>query len=759
MLALAGLAMLATPTPVAPVQPLTRPHAFPHSLLRRQNNTIDHPCARVARIYNESTPNFYGQTQVPAGLAYACITSVPLNVASAKKLLRRLPAYLNWQSTLTALANPPEEYVQKVQPPVDLIAGLGTIDANLDAGKYSNEYEFGWDLYKLFISAHDGHLNYVPDSVGAVFNWGRPVPLVSVSEDGKKLPSVFAYPDVLGSQFKNISYTPSPVVEIDGQDVFTWLENESQFAALQDRDALYNSMFYELAQVGLSTSGIGTGMFTGGGRARWKYPGHTTTLKFANGTSFTMQNYARVMANFRYIKTGEDVAKKVFYYGPALAGADEEQEEEDLPPQGPSAAVGPGYPTPVVPGPANLINGFFIDAPGYEDVAVLHVPNFVGDTSIEIAFQRVTQQFIPQALAAGKTKLIIDLQANGGGTILQGYDMFKQLFPALDPFALNRFRAIEPVDLIGQSYSAWTSQYPRSELVSGYVRQYQATYFDYRSDMTADGRPFSSWDEKFGPVDAYGDKYTSYHRWNLSDVHITWNSGGIYITGYGPLANVSRVAPFKPENIVLLTDGYCASTCSIFSELMTKIAGVKTIAFGGRSNSDRIQAVGGVKGTNNFQFSYIQNLAQTAMYLAQGDLKKQLNNSVLRDYYDDIVFYRAASTPGVNVRDGIRANDSSGVALQFVYEEADCRLYYTPEMTVDVTAIWKAAADAQWRDRGKCVGGSGYGKRAAREKTMRLSRRRTTVSQAAALAQLEAFERTFKLETDCRLSADGFMQP
>jgi hypothetical protein len=195
---------------------------------------------------------------------------------------------------------------------------------------------------------------------------------------------------------------------------------------------------------------------------------------------------------------------------------------------------------------------------------------------------------------------------------------------------------------------------------------------------------------------------------------------------------------------------------------MTKQGGVKTIAMGGRPNTERIQAIGGVKGTNNYGYSYIQNLAQTAIYLASGDLKKKLNDSVLRDYDDDsAVFNRAASPPGVNVRDGLGYNDTSGVALQFIYEEADCRLYYTPEMTVDATAIWKAAADAQWGKSGKCVGDSRYGtdKRSTQQVTTSLRRRRVQVSQAAALREYEAFERTFGFETECHMRGDGFMHP
>ena len=189
---------------------------------------------------------------------------------------------------------------------------------------------------------------------------------------------------------------------------------------------------------------------------------------------------------------------------------------------------------------------------------------------------------------------------------------------------------------------------------------------------------------------------------------------------------------------------------------MTKQAGVKTIAMGGRSDKKAIQAVGGVKGVNNYQFGYIQQLAQYAIRFTPS-----LNSSILRrDYYNDLPFNRASGGPGVNVRDGVPQNDTDGFALQFVYQEADCRLYYTPEMTVDITSVWKAAADAQWGDNGNCVAGGDYGqKRSAHEVTTKLSPRRVHVSQEAATKQVQAFEHSFSLETKCKLKGDGFMHP
>jgi hypothetical protein len=99
-------------------------------------------------------------------------------------------------------------------------------------------------------------------------------------------------------------------------------------------------------------------------------------------------------------------------------------------------------------------------------------------------------------------------------------------------------------------------------------------------------------------------------RWDLSDPLTLLNSGGINVTGYGNRTGFKQ--PFEAENIVMVYDGYCASTCTIFSEMMRQQAGVKAIAFGGRSNKDIIQAVGGVKGANNFPWTTIIQMAQTA---------------------------------------------------------------------------------------------------------------------------------------------------
>ncbi len=103
----------------------------------------------------------------------------------------------------------------------------------------------------------------------------------------------------------------------------------------------------------------------------------------------------------------------------------------------------------------NLIGGYYLEGSiAYEDIAVLSVPSFVGLGDIEASFQRVGLQFLQESKAAGKTNLIVDVSANGGGTILQGYNLFTELFPHLIPYGATRFSAHEAFDIIGTEVSA-----------------------------------------------------------------------------------------------------------------------------------------------------------------------------------------------------------------------------------------------------------------------------------------------------------------
>jgi hypothetical protein len=63
---------------------------------------------------------------------------------------------------------------------------------------------------------------------------------------------------------------------------------------------------------------------------------------------------------------------------------------------------------------------------------------------------------------------------------------------------------------------------------------------------------------------------------------------------------------------------------------------------------------------------------------------------------------------GVNLKDNLRQNDASGTPLEFIYEAADCRMWFTGKMITDVTEVWKGVADRMFRGNSTtgCVQGS-----------------------------------------------------
>lgn len=343
------------------------------------SSSID-ACASISELVKSATQASPSATPtVPAGLAWDCITSVPFksDVAGESsrslvnqheadavevELLDSIRPYLNWQTTFEYVQDPPKEYAEKVQPPYDFYGHYDSIYAKAKANAYANEREFGWELYECFQKVHDGHFVYYPLATNGIFYFGRTTPLVSVSLDGESIPQVYAYADILAQSFGAAGFTPSPLVEIDGQDSTEFLLNWSEYGSLQDRDALWNNMFYLLAQVSLGPTGTGTGTFSGGGRGRYVYPGPSTTLKFANGTSITNENYAQVIVRFDGVQSGHDLREKYWKIPsgipePVISIATSSVASSSAAPTAPVTTTtipAPGYPSPFIREPSNL---------------------------------------------------------------------------------------------------------------------------------------------------------------------------------------------------------------------------------------------------------------------------------------------------------------------------------------------------------------------------------------------------------------------
>lgn len=79
-----------------------------------------------------------------------------------------------------------------------------------------------------------------------------------------------------------------------------------------------------------------------------------------------------------------------------------------------------------------------------------------------------------------------------------------------------------------------------------------------------------------------------------------------------------------------------------------------------------------------------------------------LSSNFLPDRIDalDVEVYDA----NINLRDQVREDDS--MPLQFKYDAADCRIFFTPKTVFNYTALWHYAAAAVWTRPELCVAGS-----------------------------------------------------
>lgn len=607
-----------------------------------------------------------GATEVTAAQAYACLTSVALDRRAAIAWVDSIRPYLEWQSDPTYKANPPADYDFAGH---DFFKAIDNVRSKLTSGQYANEYEFQADLLSsVYLPGHDGHMYLYPDLLAraSTFVRGADQALVSVSDDGSATPSIKFYSDVA-----NNPKTASVVTKINGVDASTYLLNYViKTSSSQTKDASYNLMFYQRAQAAFNSP---WGYHVSGGRGALLYQGANTTYTFKNGTTRTFENRAKLRGDFTGVVDGPSFYKK--FCTPRTP-------PNAAPVSKPPMTNVPGYPAPVVLTHDGIVSGYYLDGDKYADTAVLSLLAFQSASMAE--FQDVITQFFAKARRDGKTKLIIDLQANGGGLVLHGFDLFRQLFPSIVEENQSRFRAGKIVLDVAHELS---DDYTRNRTDIG------ATIpFAWQNDYDVDWQRFPDYESKFGPFNVYHNPYTALMRYDFQS-----NDWGFNVTGYGNRTGFTQ--PFEAENVVLLYDGYCASTCTIASQLLKDQTGIKSVAIGGLPNKNPMQGVGGIKGSNDYELEYINLLVEASKNLSS-------NPRHIADFnrYTPLAFERAYAS-ALNVRDQIRTVDiDSGLPAQYAHEDSDCRLFWTTPMLSDITSVWKATHDAAF-DNGRCVNG------------------------------------------------------
>lgn len=721
------------------------------------------PCASAASQQAASledfTPAAPGDTvlaSIDAETAFNCVSSIPFEAADAATVISIIKEYAAFHTTTAYLKDPPESYQQAG---VDLMGGLDRLAADVESGVYESQYDFDLALNSLFARAHEGHLN-VGTGVFGLFMWRLVETIVAVSSDGQELPQVYAFSDV-----RNDVPDASPIVEIEGESVFTYIQkyaNTSTALGLIDPHADWNQIMWNAPlQFGRRASDqSGTTFQVAAFQATNVYNGPSVSGRFANGSDFewlyqagtpvdlaanewtsTRAIYNQVVLNSQLGVQSESkgVKSKMSLHN------DNDMEAQLLPgvprssvntiqgrqlPEAPeplSAVPFPNYPQdPIVTqeffGVGGSVSGYIL---ADDSVGVLSLPSFqsgTGDVGSSVSYSDAVADFITAAKDAGVQKVVIDLSGNGGGTIFQGFDTAKRFFPDLEPSLGFRTRAGPQLNVIG-SYLTAVLRDQGSSLGDAFFDDTLTSFgtsipFSAALSLTTGGESWESWTEFFGPKDIKGDEFTNTAQYNLSSPAM-FRALDQDIAGFNT-NQLTYEQPWPAEDIVILHDGSCGSTCTIFSEILKTDAGVKSVVVGGIPQYGPMQGVAGTRGSNVARWRGISDISEEIRsILNEAELSSQavdLLNTALQDFtLDDIDSLPTplSSSPwrldgNLNILDEIRSSAPED-PLQFVYQASDCRVFYTGAMIRDITELWKTAAKFAEGDDSVCVPGSTNG--------------------------------------------------
>lgn len=377
------------------------------------------------------------------------------------------------------------------------------------------------------------------------------------------------------------------------------------------------------------------------------------------------------------------------------------------------------FPEPLVRHNDDHLRGYYLTQPDLSDVAVLQIPTF-RLTEGQTPFSHAARAFFEKALSDGKSRLVIDLSGNPGGDVNEGFDLFRAFFPDQKIYSATRFRATELIYLLGKIFSSASGQEKLTKLdLDPHIIASKAV-----NPKQTEG--FASWDSLYGPEVINGARMSRlYSVFNATSASTEENP----ISGYGEAILDPSRRLFLPEDIVMvsslvsisnftnvaqMTDGRCASTCVTFAQSMKK-QGVRSIAFGGRPREAAMSAFGGVRGAQHWTLSLISTYITAARQLLAGWPAN--DGSILNT--EELSRFEQLAPPsieemalqvdrhgqsGINFRNAYDEGDDE-TPLQFAYESADCRMYYTAENVVHPATTWEAAARAMFGGA-PCVRGS-----------------------------------------------------
>lgn len=209
-----------------------------------------------------------------------------------------------------------------------------------------------------------------------------------------------------------------------------------------------------------------------------------------------------------------------------------------------------------------------------DNTGVLQINNFEPDDNT--AFLTLIQTAISNHQQnLGGTKLIIDLRGNGGGDICLGYSVLRFLFPQI----------LQP----SFGVDASDGPYGRYDTIIAPLTQFLADLGSASLRTSPANNPCNF----FTPCAWLNPStQTPYANEEWFNSGRTLERGGVMesftalfhdncASYYGPLAPSDINPGYQPKNVIMMSDGMCGSTCSVFSSFIFYNKLAKSVTFGG----------------------------------------------------------------------------------------------------------------------------------------------------------------------------------
>ncbi|KAF4637196.1 hypothetical protein G7Y89_g886 [Cudoniella acicularis] len=706
-----------------------------------------------------------------ASLAYECLTSVPFNADVASRFLKYLNDTLQFQSTLTYLKNPPSSYQQPGVDLIEGLATLQKgIDDNIFPNEYDFEASLQTLLYAThdghvtlqagvlqvftFQSPYDivslsldgiqlPNLYLVQDLVDSnFFAYYQASPIASINgQSAESYVSDFAAQNSAGMIEPHADWNTmmrSAAQDIQGTlntfssgtfypgDTITFvLENGTEISDYFQ--AVYNSRgntgplvtggdFYNYFVLGILPASYDDNLIDNNNvnisdpttesaaQSTAQATAQATETAQSTQATQTAQAVAAPIANiimsFLSGSSEPSVSKRA---GPRLSRRDDTDETPTCESWSNSA-----YPECADVSQVDLgtfgtgfVSGYFLND---TSTAVLSIPSFDESTDAIDDFDSTILAFITKSQSINMKKIVIDLQSNQGGEALLAIDTFKRFFPNIDPFGGSRMRAHPAANTMGQVVTSFFENNNDSDdtlVTNEWVSTVRLN--------AATNDTFASWPEFFGPNTFDGDEFTNIQRYDLANTEFDTEAVGnpdteFTVFGYGSNPAPSNAAPAYPaEDIIILTDGICDSSCTLFVEMMHHEAGVKVVVAGGLPKIGPMQGASGTRGARLYDTYTLDSNIHFVKDLLRDEGSPDVDFVPSRR--EELSVY--VTSASINLRSQVRAGQT--IPLQFAYEAADCRIFYTAQTFYNYPVLWQYAADAIWTNSSLCVTNStGY---------------------------------------------------